>query len=86
MKSNPGIAGNAMPDGEGVFLCDEAEAEFFVKMNNTGGPVDVWAVDGVDADDLEVSEYGPYLLPYAIPPSRLTLVRESVEEGEDWLG
>jgi hypothetical protein len=22
--------------------------DFFVRMNNTGGPVDMWAVDGID--------------------------------------
>lgn len=85
MKGVPGIAGNAAPDGEGVFLCeDEAEADFFVKMNNTDGPVDIWAVEGINLDDLQASLYGPYLLPYAVPPSRLTLVREDVDESESW--
>src|SRR4051812_45541923 len=79
MAGTSGIAGNEAPDGEGVFLCeDEAEAEFFVKMNNTGGPVDVWAVDDVEPADLQVSHFGPHLLPYAVPPSRLTLVQESL--------
>jgi hypothetical protein len=36
-----------VPEEEGVFLCrDEFEAGFFVQINNTGGPVDVWAVTG----------------------------------------
>jgi hypothetical protein len=26
---------------------DESEVSFFVRGNNTGGPVDVWAVEGV---------------------------------------
>ena len=87
MTGARGIACNLSPDGDGVFLCeDEAEADYFVEMNNTGGPVDVWAVDGVALDDLQVSEYGPYLLPYPIPPSELTLVREDVNESNAQFG
>jgi len=49
----PGIAGSLEAEVDGVFLCaDEFEAGFFVQMNNTGGPVDVWAVTGVDESQL----------------------------------
>lgn len=30
-----------------MFVCvDEGDADWFVFINNTGGPVDVWAVEG----------------------------------------
>jgi hypothetical protein len=36
-----------------VFLCrDEFEAGFFVRMNNTGGPVDGWVVADIDEQQL----------------------------------
>ena len=36
-----------------MFLCaDEFEARYFVRMNNTGGPVDVWAVTGIDQEQM----------------------------------
>jgi hypothetical protein len=42
----PGIAGSCGPKAEGVFLhADEFDASFFVRMNNTGVPVDVWAAE-----------------------------------------
>ncbi len=37
MGAAPGIAGSLVPEKEGVFLCrDEFEADFFVRINNTG--------------------------------------------------
>jgi hypothetical protein len=40
-------------------LCrDEWEVDWFVRMNNTGGPVDVWAVDRVDEAELMESPEG----------------------------
>lgn len=55
----PGIAGSLTPEEEGVFLCrDEFEADFFVRINNTGGPVDVWAVAGIKEDELITAGYG----------------------------
>lgn len=76
MGAAPGIAGSPVPEVEGTFLCrDESECDWFVRMNNTGGPVDVWAVDGVDEVDLVDSSTGFCYLPARIPPSRVTLVR-----------
>jgi hypothetical protein len=44
MGAAPGIAGSSAPEEQGVFLClNEFDVDFFVRMNNTGGPVDVWA-------------------------------------------
>ena len=69
-----GIAGSAKPEASGVFLCrDEFEASFFVRMNNTGGPVDVWAVTGVDADELVDGGSGFGYWPARIPPRQVTL-------------
>jgi len=59
-----------------VFLCrDEFEAEWFVDMNNTGGPVDVWAVEGVDPQSLVDNGNGHAYVSEWIPASRLTLLR-----------
>lgn len=53
---------------------DEWTADCFVRMNNTGGPVDVWQVTDVDAVDLvEFSGYA--YLPARIPARQLHLVR-----------
>ncbi len=74
MGAAPGIAGSRAPEAEGIFLClDEFEAGMFVRMNNTGGPVDVWAVTGVEAEQLigAGSGYGYY--PAPIPPGQVAL-------------
>lgn len=79
-----GIAGSPRPEEQGVFLCsDEYEASYFVDMNNTGGPVDVWAVEGVSEDNLVESGTGYRYLPWRIPSDNLTLVRASVRS-EGW--
>jgi hypothetical protein len=80
MMTAPGIAGSRWPEQAGCFLClDESEVDWFVCMNNTGGPVDVWAVDGVDPAELVESPEGHFYLPAVVPPSRLCLLRASVE-------
>src|SRR6266511_1645335 len=49
MKDAPGIAGSHLPEQQGVFLCvDKFEVDWFVRMNNTGDAVDVWAVGGLN--------------------------------------
>jgi hypothetical protein len=59
MTAAPGIAGSPRPEQEGCFLChDEVEVGWFVGMNDTGGPVDGWAVDGIDAEALLESPEG----------------------------
>jgi len=43
MHSAPGIAGAQQPEVAGLFVClGEWEDDWFVALNNTGGPVDVW--------------------------------------------
>jgi hypothetical protein len=80
MKDAPGIAGSRRPEQDGCFLClDEWEVDWFVSMNNTGGPVDVWAVDGVDEKELVESPEGHHYLASPIPPERLSLVRPDAE-------
>jgi hypothetical protein len=84
MGASPGIAGSRTPEQDGCFMCQtESEADWFVRMNNTGGPVDVWAVDGVDDRDLVESPEGYLYLPMTVPPDRLTLVRRDVPPQED---
>jgi hypothetical protein len=80
MREAPGIAGSLHPEQEGCFLCrDEGEVDWFVRMNNTGGPVDVWAVDGVDEEDLMESPEGYPYLAAPVSPERISLVRRDIE-------
>jgi hypothetical protein len=79
MGAVPGIAGSSSPEAEGAFLCrDEFETDWFVRMNNTGGPVDVWAVDGVDVSALIDNGNGHVYLPGRIPVMSLTLLRTDI--------
>ncbi|TFV45105.1 hypothetical protein E4P43_18055 [Blastococcus sp. TF02A-35] len=79
MGAAPGIAGSSVPEQEGCFLAlSEFDSDFFVRMNNTDGPVDVWAVDGVDEGQLLESSEGFRYLPAVIPPERLRLVRKDL--------
>lgn len=75
MGAAPGIAGSRSPEQPGSFLCrDESEARWFgTTINNTGGPVDVWVVEGIDPDHLVESDEGYLFLPEVIPPERLVL-------------
>jgi len=73
MGAAPGIAGSPVPEKEGVFLCrDEFEAGLFVRMNNTGGPVDVWAVADTDEQQLITTGSGFSYFPARIPCSQVT--------------
>ena len=82
MGAAPGIAGSPVPEQEGAFLADgEFSVGFFLRMNNTGGPVDVWAVEGVVPADLETSPEGFLFQPGVIPPDRLRLHRQDVPPG-----
>lgn len=76
MGAAAGIAGSSRPEVEGCFLAiDEFDADFFIRMNNTGGPVDLWSVEGVDPDALVESPEGFAYLAAPIPRQQLTLVR-----------
>jgi hypothetical protein len=80
MKDAPGIAGSGEPEQEGCFLClDEHEVEWFLVGNNTGGSVDVWAVDCVDETELIESLEGHHYVAAPIPPERLSLIRRDIE-------
>jgi hypothetical protein len=59
MSGTSGIAGSRLPEVEGIFLSqDRFTAEFFVRMNNTGGPVDMWTVEDIDDAELVESDTG----------------------------
>lgn len=74
MGAAPGIAGSRSPEQNGCFLAwNECERDWFVQMNNTGGPVDVWRVRGVDAGRLVTSPQGYSYLPGTIAVEQLTL-------------
>lgn len=75
MGAAPGIAGSAVPEADGVFLCpDEFTAGFFIRMNNTGGPVDVWAVSGIDREQMLDNGSGFLYFPGRIAAGQLALV------------
>ena len=79
MGAARGIAGSREPEQPGCFLAlDEFEVAWFIRMNNTGGPVDLWRVADVDHDDLVCSPEGHYYYPGVIPPEHLALVRSDI--------
>ena len=79
MGAARGIAGSLRPEQDGCFLAlGDVERDWFVRMNNTGGPVDVWAVDDVDPGHLVQSPEGHHYFPGVIPPERLQLMRTDV--------
>ncbi|MFD8639926.1 hypothetical protein ACFV14_06430 [Streptomyces zaomyceticus] len=79
MGAAPGIAGSSRPEVEGIFVCrGEEEAGFFLQINNTDGPVDIWSVDGIDEELLLDNGNGFVYLPARIPAARVRLVRSDV--------
>ncbi|GAA4395321.1 hypothetical protein GCM10023147_28410 [Tsukamurella soli] len=77
MGAARGIAGSRQPEREGCFLArGEAGWRFFVDLNSTGGPVDVWRVRGVEAGTLVTSLEGFCYFPGAIPADRVELVEQ----------
>lgn len=82
MGASRGIAGSSRPEVKGIFLGQEHDVDYFTRMNNTGGDVDVWAVDGVGEDDLHDSPNGYLYVPGAIPADRLTLIATDIPAGE----
>ena len=76
MGAARGIAGSAVPEVEGCFLCqDEFEVNWFaMTVNNTGGPVDVWVIEGVDATQL-LERDGYQYIPATIARHQLSLLR-----------
>ncbi|WP_245556895.1 hypothetical protein [Jongsikchunia kroppenstedtii] len=81
MGSARGIAGSAAPEHEGCFLArSEQESRWFVRMNGTGGPVDVWQVDGIDVSELLTSAHGYGFFPDTIDPGQLTLIETDIPQ------
>jgi hypothetical protein len=79
MTTSPGIAGSREPEVDGIFVCpDTFTVDFFVGLNNTGGPVDVWAIDEVDQSHLVETSSGFTYLPSRISPERLTLLDQAL--------
>lgn len=75
MGAAPGIAGSSRPEADGVFVArGRHEAQWFVRMNNTGGPVDVWQVEDVDVAALEDNGNGYQYVPGTVPAARIRLV------------
>ncbi|WP_046732987.1 hypothetical protein [Streptomyces humi] len=79
MGAARGIAGSRRPEVEGIFVCrDEEEAKFFFRINNTGGLVDLWSVDGVVEESLRDNGNGFFYHPGRIPAARVRLVRSDI--------
>lgn len=79
-----GIAGSRAAEQEGCFLSNnQAECDFFVRMNNTGGPIDVWEVDHIDSADLVTSPEGFLYLPGVVAPSNVRLVKRDLVGGHE---
>jgi hypothetical protein len=80
MRDVPGIAGSVSPEQEGCFLCrDEREVDWFVRLNNTGGPLDVWAIEDVEEEHLVESPEGYPYLEASIPPEQVVLFRRDIQ-------
>jgi hypothetical protein len=77
MGAAPGIAGSSRPEVKGCFVCvDEWEVEWFAStINNTGGPVDIWEVEGLTVADLIESPSGHHWYPGTIASARMRLLR-----------
>ena len=74
MGAARGIAGSTAPEENGVFLCrDESGARLFIDLDNTGGPVDVRVVTGIEEGGLVAGGPGFCYVPAAISPARVTL-------------
>jgi hypothetical protein len=79
MGAARGIAGSTVPEADGVFLCEEFMVGFFVRMNNTRGPVDVWAVSGVDEEQMLDNGSG-----FSYFPGRISARQLALTESEQW--
>ncbi len=77
-----GIAGSRVAEQQGCFLAlNEYERDWFVRMNNTGGPVDVWEVSGVVFDELIVAPQGYPYRPGVISPDMIRLTHRDIPPG-----
>jgi hypothetical protein len=83
MRLARGVAGSPVPEQEGIFLCSsEFDAEFFLGFDNGDGPLDLWAVEGVEQTELIESPEGFEFVARPIPPSQVSLVRQDIEPPE----
>lgn len=82
MGAASGIAGSRGPEKSGCFLTrDDFETEFFIDLNNTGGPVDIWRVAAVDDHELLESD-GFLYVARTIPAKDVTLVKSDIAARE----
>jgi hypothetical protein len=83
MGAAPGIAGSSSPEVDGCFLCvEEFDEQYFVDMNNTGGPVDVWEVSGVLRSELVESANGYQYVPRKVSAEHVRLARPNASASE----
>lgn len=85
MGAARGIAGSHRAEQEGCFLAqDEFEVDWFVRMNNTGGAVDVWEISGVEGAGLVQPPEGHFYFPGIIPKECLRLLRGDLPPEDSW--
>jgi hypothetical protein len=85
MGAARGIAGSRSPEAEGAFVCrGQDEVQFFLRINNTGGPVDLWSVDGVDEELLTDNGNGFVYLPGRVPAALVRLVQSDIPAQPHW--
>src|SRR5258708_28918478 len=53
---------------------------FFIGLNNTGGPVDVWAITGIDERQLTEAPNRFRCYPAKIPASQVTLIQQTTNQ------
>lgn len=83
MGTVPGIAGSLEPEVEGIFLALGAyECRHFASLSNSGDPIDIWQVYGINLDALRTSHNGYLFFPGAIGPDRLSLVATDIARGD----
>jgi hypothetical protein len=79
MGAARGIAGSERPEVEGVFVGQGVfDADWFVRLNSTGGPVDVWEVSGIEPHRLLDNGSGYFYYPAVIPPEHCALVSSDI--------
>ena len=73
------IAGPRYAEVDGVFLSrDEFEVEFFIMINATGGPIDVWAVEPAASDQWVETNAGFRYVVGTVAAERITLIRRDI--------
>jgi hypothetical protein len=61
---------------------EDWDVDYFVRMNNPAAPVDVWQLEGFDADQMSDNGNGYVYLPGRISAGPITLVQRDLAGGD----